>query len=53
MRNTQIWNLATAAAFAALVRVTPLSLAVPVANGTSLLVSASCDHALGEPLDMR
>lgn len=48
----QIWNIATAAAFAAVVRVTPLSLAVPVANGASLLVSVSCDHILGEILDL-
>ena len=40
-------------AFAALLGVAPLTLAVPVANGASLLTAAAGDWLLGDGMDLR
>lgn len=49
----QALNVAGGVAFAALLSSAPLSLAVPAANGSSLLANAACDWLLGERMNLR
>lgn len=49
----QALNVASSVTFAALLGSAPLSLAVPAANGSSLLTNAACDWLLGEPMNLR
>lgn len=49
----QVVSAAGGIAFTALLGVTPLSLAVPAANGASLLTAAAGDWLLGDRMDLR
>jgi hypothetical protein len=51
--HMQIVGAVGSIAFAALLGVAPLTLAVPVANGASLLTAAAGDWLLGDRMDLR